>query len=113
MKFTRRVLPELTSLALVVATVAAGVVVAPALPEQMVVGWHMGLDGQVSVTRGPRVLGLVAIPAVAVTLYAALRVTRLIIDRETGVDTRLYEVLAHLVLAGLAVGQGWLLAANL
>lgn len=106
-------LPELSSLGLVVATVAAGALVAPALPEQMIVGWHVGLDGQVRLTRGPRLLGLIAIPAVSVTLYVALRVTRLVVDREVGVDARLFELLAHLVLASLAVGQAWLLVINL
>lgn len=113
MTFTTRALPELTSLALVVATVAASFVVAPALPERMIIGWHVGLDGQVTVTRGPRVLGLVAVLAVTVTLYVALRATRLAIDEGHGVDVRLFEVLTHLVLAMLALGQGWLLAVNL
>ena len=109
----RRAVPELTSLALVIATVALSAVVAPALPERMVVGWHVGLDGAVSVTRGPRLLGLVAIPAVTAGTYVALRVTRLVIDDDAGFDTRLFEVLAHLVLGALALGQAWVLAANL
>ena len=113
MRFARRLLPELTSFALVVATVAAGAVVAPALPERMIVGWHVGLDGQLTVRRAPRVLGLVAIPAVTLVLYAPLRVTRLVLDEAASVDARLFEVLAHLLLAALAVGQAWLLAANL
>lgn len=113
MSTVRRVLPELTSLALVVATVAVGIVVAPALPELMIVGWHVGLDGTISLTRGPRLLGLVAVPAVTLTMYVALRVTRLVLDEGHDVDTRLFEVLAHLVLAALALVQGWLLAANL
>lgn len=113
MTTVRRAVPELTSLALVVATVAAGLVVAPALPEQMIVGWHVGLDGEVWFTRGPRLLGLVALPAVTVAAYAALRVTRLVLDRDAGLDTRVFEVLAHLVLGMLALGQAWVLAANL
>lgn len=113
MTFARRALPELSSLALVVVTVAAGFVVAPALPEWMIVGWHVGLDGELTVRRAPRLLGLVAIPAVTVTLYVALRVTRLVLDEGLGVDTRLFEILAHLVLAALALGQGSLLAVNL
>ncbi|MBP1986547.1 hypothetical protein [Halolamina salifodinae] len=113
MRSARRTLPELTSFALVVATVAAGAVVAPALPERMIVGWHVGLDGQVTVRRAPRVLGLVAIPAVTVVLYVALRTTRLVLDEAAGVDVRLFEVLAHLLLAALAIGQAWLLATNL
>lgn len=113
MSTVRRAIPEVTSLALVIATVAAGVVVAPALPERMIVGWHVGLDGTVSLTRGPRLLGLVAIPTVTVSLYVALRVTRLVLDAEHGVNTRLFEILAHLLLAALALGQGWLLEMNL
>ena len=106
-------LPELSSLGLVVATVAAGVLVAPALPEQMIVGWHVGIDGQIRLTRGPRLLGLTAIPAVSATLYVALRTTRLVVDGAVGVDACLFELLAHLVLASLAVGQAWLLVVNL
>jgi uncharacterized membrane protein len=113
MTLRRRALPELTSLALVVATVAAGVVVAPALPERMIVGWHVGLDGQVSTTRGPRILGLVAIPAVTVVTYAVLRTTRLVVGEDHGLDRRLFDVLAHLLLGTLALGQAWLLAVNL
>jgi len=113
MTLARRALPELSSLALVVVTVAAGFILAPALPEWMIIGWHVGLDGEVTITRGPRLLGLVAIPTVAATLYVALRVTRLALDERHGVDTRLFEVLAHLVLGALALGQGWLLAVNL
>ncbi|NHX36107.1 MULTISPECIES: hypothetical protein [Halolamina] len=113
MRLARRALPELSSFALVVATVAAGVVVAPALPEWMIVGWHVGLDGEATVTRGPRLVGLVAVPAVTATLYVVLRVTRLALDEGYGVDTRPFEALAHLVLAALAFGQGWLLAVNL
>lgn len=113
MSAARRVVPELTSLALVLATVLAGFVVAPALPERMIVGWHWGLDGSVSLTRGPRLLGLVALPAVTLASYVALRVTRLVLDRDAGLDARLFEVLAHLLLAALALGQAWVLAANL
>mgnify|MGYP000350148275 CR=1 FL=1 len=113
MTTVRRAVPELTSLALVIATVAAGVVLAPALPERMVVGWHLGLDGQVSITRGPRLIGLVAVPAVSLCVYAALRVTRLVLDRNSGLNPRLFEVLAHLVLGMFALGQWWLLAINL
>ena len=113
MSTVRRMLPELTSLALVIATVAVSVVLAPALPERMIVGWHVGLDGTVSITRGPRLLGLVAIPAVTVGAYAALRVTRAVIDADAGLDTRLFEVLAHFVLGALALGQAWVLVANL
>ncbi|WP_053948345.1 hypothetical protein [Halolamina sediminis] len=113
MTLPRRALPELTSLALVIATVAAGVVVAPALPEQMIVGWHVGLDGQISTTRGPRLLGLVAIPAVTVVTYVVLRITRLVTERDYGLDPRLFDVLAHLLLGTLALGQAWLLAVNL
>jgi len=109
----RRVVPELTSLAVVISTVAAGVVLAPALPERMIVGWHLGLDGQVSVTRAPRLVGLVAVPTVTVCVYAALRVTRLVLDRDAGLTPRLFEVLAHLVLGMFALGQWWLLAVNL
>lgn len=109
----RRAVPEATSLALVLATVAISVVFAPALPERMVVGWHVGLDGAGSVTRGPRLLGLVALPAISVGTYAALRITRLVIDGDDGVDSRLFEVLAHLVLGAFALGQAWVLAANL
>ena len=113
MTTAHRVLPELTSLALVVVTVAAGVVLAPALPERMIVGWHWGLDGSVSLTRGPRLIGLVAIPAVTLASYVALRVTRLVLDRDAGLDARVFEVLAHLLLGTLALGQAWVLAANL
>jgi hypothetical protein len=113
MSTVRRVLPELTSLALVIATVAVSVVLAPALPARMIVGWHLGLDGTVSLTRGPRLLGLVALPAVTVGAYAALRVTRVVIDADAGLDTRLFEVLAHVLLGALAIGQAWVLVANL
>lgn len=109
----RRVVPELTSLALVIAPVAASVILAPALPERMIVGWHVGLDGHVSVTRGPRLLGLVALPAVTVVASVAFRVTRLVLDRVGGLDPRLFEVLAHLVLGMLVLGQAWVIAANL
>lgn len=113
MSTVRRAVPEVTSLALVLATVAVSAVLAPALPERMVVGWHVGLDGAVSVTRGPRLLGLVALPAITVGTYVVLRVTRLVIDGDDGVDSRLFEVLAHLVLGAFALGQAWVLAANL
>lgn len=109
----RRVVPELTSLALVVLTAAVGVVVAPSLPEQMTVGWHLGLDGEVSVTRGPRLLGLTAVPAVTATIYVVLRVTRFVLDFETDADVRLFEVLSHLLLGTLALGQLWILTINL
>ncbi|QKY19479.1 hypothetical protein B4589_003455 [Halolamina sp. CBA1230] len=109
----RRAVPELTSLALAIATLGAGVVVAPALPERMIVGWHVGLDGSVSLTRGPRLLGLNAIPAVTVATYVALRVTRLVLDAGNGLNPRLFELLAHLVLVAFALGQAWLLAINL
>lgn len=109
----RRVVPELTSLALVIITVTAGIVVAPRLPEQMIVGWHLGLDGRTSVTRGPRLLGLVAIPAVTTAMYVVLRVTRFALERRTRVNTRLFEVLAHILLGTLALGQIWLLLMNL
>ncbi|WP_313694385.1 hypothetical protein [Halorarum halobium] len=113
MSSIRRVLPELTSLALVLGTVTAGLLVAPALPERMIVGWHLGLDGRVSLTRGPRLLGLVAIPAVTVALYVVFRVARFVLDVTEDVDVRLFEILAHLVLGMLALGQGWLLVLNL
>lgn len=109
----RRALPELTSLSLVLATIAAGVVVAPALPEVMIVGWHVGLDGRVSVTYGPRLLGLAAVPAVSTALYIALRVTRLVVDAGAGMNARVFEALAHLTLVVLAIGQAWLLSINL
>ena len=60
-----------------------------------------------------RLLGLSAIPAVTVATYAALRATRLVLDAENGLNPRLFEVLAHLVLVVFALGQAWLLAVNL
>lgn len=113
MRSIRRVIPELTSLALVIITATVGIVVAPRLPEQMIVGWHLGLDGQISVTRGPRLLGLVAIPAVTTAMYVVLRVTRFAFDWKTHLHTRLFEVLAHLLLGTLALGQIWIVLVNL
>jgi len=110
---SRRAVPEFTSLALVVATALAGVLLAPSLPETMIVGWHLGLDGDVSVTRGPRLLGLIVLPALSVTAYLCLRSVRLLLDLETAVRPRYYETLVHLVLGSLALGQAWLLTVNL
>lgn len=108
----RRALPEFTSLALVVGTAALSVVLAPALPEQMVVGWHLGLNGQVSVTRGPRVLGIALLPVTIAGVYIGLRATRLLLDIEAPQHIRGFEVLAHLLLGMLIVGQAWLLSLN-
>jgi len=113
MTASRRVVPELTSLALVLATVAPGFLLASSLPETMIVGWHLGIDGEVSVTHGPRLLGLTMVPALSGTAYLCLRFARLLLDPETAVRPRYYEALVHLVLGGLAVGQVWLLIANL
>ncbi|ACV46772.1 MULTISPECIES: hypothetical protein [Halomicrobium] len=113
MTVSRRALPELTSLALVLATVASGFLLAPSLPETMIVGWHFGLDGELSVTRGPRLLGLTLLPALSVTAYLCLRSTRLLLDLEAAVRPRYYEALVHLVLGALAFGQAWLLTVNL
>ncbi len=113
MSTVRRVVPEITSLTLVIATVAVSAVFAPALPERMIVGWHVGFDSTLSLTRGPRLLGLIALPAITVGAYVALRVTRLVIDGDAGLNTRLFEVLAHLVLGALVLGQAWVIAANL
>jgi len=109
----RRVVPELTSLILVIITATVGLVFAPTLSERMIVGWHLGLDGQVSITRGPRLVGLMAIPTVATTMYVALRVTRLALDIERHLDIRVFEILVHLLLGVLALGQIWLVTINL
>lgn len=113
MSALHRRLPELTSLALVVVPIVVGVLVAPALPERMIVGWHMGLDGEVTLRHAPRLLGLIAIPAATALLYITLCITRLVVDTGNRLNTYLFEVLAHLLLAAMAFGQGWLLAVNL
>lgn len=108
----RRALLECTSLALVVGTAVLSIVLADALPEQMVVGWHLGLDGQVSVTNGPRLLGLVLLPVITAGVYIVLRATRLILDTETPQLTHGFEVLSHLLLGLLVLAQAWLLSLN-
>jgi hypothetical protein len=108
----RRALPELTSLTLVVGTAAIGVLLAPALPEQMIVGWRVGLDGQVSVTRGPRLLGLALMPVITAGVYVGLRATRLLLDAEASQHTRGFEGLAHLLLSMLVLVHAWLLSLN-
>jgi hypothetical protein len=109
----RRALPEVTSLAVVVGAAAVGVVLAPALPAQMIVGWHLGLDGQVSVTRGPRLLGLALLPVIMAGICGLLRGTRLLLDTEAPQYTRSFEVLSHLLLGILLVCHAWLLSLNL
>jgi uncharacterized membrane protein len=108
-----RALPEFTSLALVVGTAAIGVLLAPALPEQMIVGWHLGLDGHVSVTRGPRLLGLALLPIITAGVYVLLRAIRLLLDAEASQNTRGFEILDHLLLSMLVLAQAWLLSLNM
>ncbi len=105
-------LPDLAAFALVALTVLAGPAVLPRLPAEMVVGWHLGLDGEVSRTVGPRVIGLVALPALSVALFAgALATQRLAaLGRR---ERRLLGLGTTLTLAAVCAAQLWLVWVNL
>ncbi|MFC7141305.1 hypothetical protein ACFQMA_15885 [Halosimplex aquaticum] len=104
---------DVTALALVALTVAVAAAALPRLPAEMVVGWHVGLDGRLSRTIGPRVLGVALLPALSVASYAALRTARALVSLDTPRDRRLYDALVHLLLASLCACQVAVVAANL
>ncbi|WP_415379093.1 hypothetical protein [Halosimplex sp. TS25] len=104
---------DVTAVVLVASTAAIAAAAYPRLPAEMVVGWHVGLDGRVSRTIGPRALGVALLPALSVVGYAALRTVRALISLDAPRDRRLYDALVHLFLASLCLCQTAVVAANL
>ncbi|WP_436925830.1 hypothetical protein [Halosimplex amylolyticum] len=104
---------DVTALALVALTVAVAAAAYPRLPVEMVVGWHVGLDGRLSRTIGPRALGVTLLPTLSVASYAVLRTVRALVPLDGARDGRLYDSLVHLLLASLCACQVAVVAANL
>lgn len=112
----RRAFPQWTDVAafaLVAATALAGPAVLPQLPAEMIVGWHVGLDGRVSLTHGPRILGLVVLPATSAGFFLALRAVRSVVTLDSVAERRAYDAATLLLLGGLCAAQVSLIAANL
>ena len=104
---------DVTALALVALTAFVAAVIYPHLHAEMVVGWHVGLDGTVSRTVGPRLLGVALLPALSVGCYAVLRTVGAAVSLDSARDRRLYDLLVHLLLASLCLCQIAVVAANL
>ncbi|WP_276273864.1 hypothetical protein [Haloarcula litorea] len=106
---------DLSALALLAVTVGVAIAAYPSLPGVMRVGWHVGLDGGVRVTRAPRAVGGVLVPALAVGAYAVLRgVAALSTDvARTRRTRRLVDAVCHATLAVCLVVEAALLAVNL
>ncbi|WP_137285098.1 hypothetical protein [Halorussus salinisoli] len=107
--------PDVTALALLALTMAVGIASYGDLPAEMVVGWHVGLDGDVRLTHAPRQVAAFAVPTAATGTYAVLRAVESVLDiREELADFEsVYDVAVHLLLVGLFALQAVVVAANL
>lgn len=107
--------PRLTAVALLALALAVGVAGYADLPAEMVVGWHVHLDGGTRLTTAPRPVATFGIPVAAAGAYAAVETA----SARLGVRERLddlrfvYDAVVHLVLIGLCAAQVVIVAANL
>lgn len=106
--------PDVAALALVVLTIAATVTVYGDLPTRMVVGWHVGLDGAVAHTHGPRALAAALVPGLLVSLYAVFAAIPRIGDLGDDLEPNrwIYDLIVHAALGALCAIQAFILVAN-
>lgn len=113
MSAARRRAPAVTSFVLVALATIVALAAAPGLPDRMIVGWYLGLDGTVAVTRGPRAVGVAVLPAVSAVLYAVGRAVVHVAPPPTRRGRLAFEAALHLTLGSLCALQAWVVAANL
>ncbi|MFC4447942.1 hypothetical protein [Halorussus aquaticus] len=108
-------LSDLTAFALLVLTLAVGIAFYGDLPGRMVMGWHVGLDGAVRLTRAPRPVATFAVPAVATGAYVVVRAVALLpgVRDEVRAARFVYDVAVNLLLVALCASQVAVVAANL
>ncbi|NEU56079.1 hypothetical protein [Halorussus sp. MSC15.2] len=108
-------LPDLTALALLALTLAVGIAFYGDLPAEMVVGWHVGLDEGVRLTRAPRPVATFAVPAVATGAYVVVRAVALLpgVRDEVRAARFVYDLAANLLLVAFCASQMAVVTANL
>ncbi|UPW00838.1 hypothetical protein M0R88_01735 [Halorussus gelatinilyticus] len=108
-------LPDLTALALLALSFGVGIAFFAELPAEMVVGWHVDLDGGTRLTYAPRSVAAFAFPVAATGAYAvaAAAASRFPVREELGDFAFVYDVAVVGLLVGSLALQTALVAANL